>query len=90
MTHSPKTYSPFWAIAIVFLTFVFLQTVNVKGLLDQRTQLEATRAQMQKVVPQALNLNQTVEKLGHDLLSMTNKEARQIVADFKIAPTAKR
>lgn len=83
-----QSYSPFWALAAVFLTFAFLQGVNLKNILDQRSQLEAAQVNLQKIIPQALSINQTIENLGRDLLSMTNKEARQIVADFKIAPSA--
>lgn len=86
MNDSRETYSPFWPVAIVFLTFVFLQTVSIKTILDQRKQLKAARAELEILAPQAAKINQTVENLGHDLLSMTNKAARQIVADFKISP----
>jgi hypothetical protein len=88
MKNSPQNYSPFWALAVVFLTFCFLQGMTVKNSLKQRSQLEAAQAELQKMIPQALTINQTVENLGRDLLSMTNQEARQIVADFKIAPSA--
>jgi hypothetical protein len=88
MKNSPQTYSPFWALAAVFLAFVFLQGMSVANLIKQRSQLEASQAEMQKVIPQALMISQTIENLGHDLLAMTNREARQIVADFKIAPSA--
>lgn len=86
MNKSPQTYSPFWALTAVFLTFLILQAMNLKASFDQRTRLKETQAQMEKLVPQANTINQTVENLGRDLLSMTNQEARQIVADFKITP----
>lgn len=88
MKNAPQTYSPFWAIAAVFLTFIFLQSVSLSNILKQRSQLEATQAELQKIIPQALTINQTIENLGKDLLAMTNQEARQIIADFKIAPSA--
>lgn len=87
MNKTPKIYFPFWALTAVFLTFIFLQCVNLKTIFEQRSQLKTTQAQIEKIVPQALVINQTIENLGNDLLSMTNKEARQIVADFKIAPS---
>ena len=83
---STPNYSPFWALTAVFLTFIFVQGANLKTVLQQQTNLQAAHAELQKVVPQALTINQTIENLGRDLLSMTNQEARQIVADFKIAP----
>ena len=83
--HSPQGYSPFWALTAVFLTFIFLQSVNLKNILEQRSRLQNTLVEFQRIMPQAININQTVENLGRDLLSMTNQEARQIVADFKIA-----
>jgi hypothetical protein len=83
--NSPRSYSPFLALTAVFLTFTFLQAVNLKGIFEQRSRLESALADQNKVLPQALTINKTVESLGHDLLSMTNQEARQIIADFKIA-----
>ena len=84
----PRTYFPFWALTSVFLTFVVMQGVNLKNVIEQRSHLKSTHAELMKIVPQALSINQTVENLGRDLLSMTNnKEARQIIADFKIAPS---
>jgi hypothetical protein len=84
MKNPPQNYSPFWAIAVVFLTFVFLQGVTVNNSLKQRSQLQTAQAELQKIIPQALLINKTVESLGSDLLAMTNQEARQIIADFKI------
>ena len=86
MKTSSQNYSPFWAIMAVFLTLSFLQAMNLKNMLEQRKSLEETRAQMQKASGQAITIKNTIESLGKDLLSMTNKEAQQIVADFKIAP----
>jgi hypothetical protein len=83
--HSSRNYSPFWALTAVFLTFIFLQGVNLKSILQQRSRIQAALVDFNKVLPQARTINQTVENLGHDLLSMTNQEARQIIADFKIA-----
>ena len=83
--NSPQSYSPFWALTAVFLTFTFLQGVNLKNILEQRVRLQNTLVEFKRIMPQALTINQTVESLGRDLLSMTNQEARQIIADFKIA-----
>ena len=83
--NSPRSYSPFWPLTAVFLTFTFLQGVNLKNILEQRSRLQSTLVEFKRVMPQALTINQTVENLGRDLLSMTNQEARQIIADFKIA-----
>jgi hypothetical protein len=88
MKNSQQTYSPFWALAALFLTFIFVQGVNLKEITAQRSQLQAAHAELEKILPEALKINKTVENLGNDLLSMTNQEARQIVADFKITPTA--
>lgn len=87
MKNSPQNYFPFCALTAVFLTFLFMQGASLKNTLDQRSQLKSTRVELEKVGPAALRINQTVESLGRDLLSMTNKEARQIIADFKIAPS---
>ena len=86
MDTPPRNYSPFWALIAVFLTFVLMQAASLRNVLQQRKNLLAAQVELQKIVPQALTINDTLEKLGRDLLSMTNKEARQIVADFKIAP----
>lgn len=87
MNKPSPTYFPFWALLAVILTLIFLYSFDLKNLFEQRAQLKAAQAEREKIVPQALTINQTVENLGRDLLSMTNKEARQIVADFKIAPS---
>ncbi len=83
--NSSQSYSPFWVLTAVFLTFAFMNGINLKSVLEQRDRLQNTLVEFQKVLPQAMMINQTVENLGHDLLSMTNQEARQIIADFKIA-----
>jgi len=89
-TNNPsRTYSPFCGVTVVFLTFIVLQGIGVKNVFQQRENLQSTRAELQKILPQAQTINQTVENLGRDLLSMTNKEARQIIADFKIAPNTR-
>jgi hypothetical protein len=90
MKNLPPNYSPFCAIVAVFLAFSVLQTVNLKNMLEQQKRQKETLAQTQKVAAQAVTINNTVESLGKDLLAMPNKEAQQIVADFKIAPNAQR
>ncbi|MEO5802755.1 MAG: hypothetical protein ABIR24_04435 [Verrucomicrobiota bacterium] len=82
---SARRHSPFWALTAVFLTLVFLQGMDLISLLEQRSRLQTTLADFHKIMPQAVIINKTVENLGRDLLAMTNQEARQIIADFKIA-----
>jgi len=81
-----KTYSPFWALGLVFATLIFLQAWYLKDDFNQRSQIEATQAQLKSLVGQAQTINQTTEAVGRELfaLSSTSEEAARIITEFKI------
>ncbi len=80
-------YSPFWAVFAVFLTLAIVQSFYLKGVLDQRHQIQAADEQVKKLLPQAQTINQTVEKVGYELVALANAksvEANKIISEFKI------
>ena len=82
-----KTYSPFWALILVFATLIFLQAWYVlKDDINQRSQIEATQAQLKSLVGQAQTINQTTEAIGRELmaLSSSSEEAARIITEFNI------
>lgn len=81
-----KTYSPFWALVLVFATLIFLQAWYLKDDLSQRSQIEATQAQLKSLVGQAQTISQTTEAVGRELfaLSSSSEEAARIITEFKI------
>lgn len=81
-----ESYSPFWVLALVFLTLIFLQTVYLRGDFTKRDQIQAARQQLTAPLNKAQTINQMTEALGRDLLAWaTNSpEAARIIAEFKI------
>ncbi|MGI8964983.1 MAG: hypothetical protein ACR2H1_02725 [Limisphaerales bacterium] len=80
-------YSSFWAVCAVFLTLGVVQSFYLKGVLDQRQQIQMADEQVKKLLPQAQTINQTVEKLGYELVALANAksvEANKIISEFKI------
>ncbi len=81
-----KTYSPFWALCLVFATLITLQIAYVINDIEQRSQIRVARAQLQPMLNKAQTISQTTEAVGRDLvtLSTSSAEAAKIIAEFKI------
>ena len=81
-----KTYSPFWALGLLFATLIFLQVSYVIEDSKQQTQIQAARAQLKPALTQAKTISQTTEAVGHELVALAPKspEAAKIIAEFKI------
>jgi len=81
-----KTYSPFWALCLLFATLIALQVAYVINDFEQRSQIKTMRAQLKPTLTQAQTISQTTEAVGRDLvtLSANSAEAAKIIAEFKI------
>ena len=81
-----KSYSPFWAIWIVFLTFVFLQASYFHDDFTQRSRIEAAETQLKTPLTQTLAINRTIEAVSRELLALApdSAEAAKIIAEFNI------
>ena len=81
-----KTFSPFWALCLLFATLIFLQAAYVIDDFNQQSQIQAARAQLKPMLTQAQTISQTTEAVGRDLVSLSanSGEAAKIIAEFKI------
>ena len=81
-----KTYSPFWALGLVFATLIFLQAWYVKEDFRQRSQINADSAQLKGLVGKAQTISVTTESVGRELVALaaTSTEASNIITEFKI------
>src|SRR5262245_24841790 len=79
-------YSPFWAIFVVFVIFIFLQSVTLQENFARRDVFIATQAQLQQSLAKATDINQMVDDVGRDILDLSarSEEARKIVAEHHI------
>ena len=79
-------YSPFWALWVVFLTLLFLQSTYLVGDYKQQSEIQAVRLQIKSAVAQAQAVSQTTEAVGRELVALSGKstEAAKIIAEFKI------
>ena len=86
---TPKTYSPFWALGVVFVTLILLQTFSLWDDFKQRSRIMVASAQLKSLVGQAQTTIATTEAVGRELvvLSAASEEARKIIAEFKIQIT---
>jgi len=85
-TTAAKTYSPFWALCLLFATLMFLQATYLIDDFKQKSQIEAARAQLKGALTQAQTISQTTEAVGRELVALapTSPEAAKIIAEFKI------
>jgi archaellum component FlaC len=85
-TTAAKTYSPFWALCLLFGTLIFLQVAYVIDDFKQRSQIQAAREQLKPILTKAQNISQTTEAVGRELvaLSPTSPEAAKIISELKI------
>ena len=83
---SGRLYSPFWVLALVFLTLVFLQTIYLRGDFTKRNQIRTAREQLTAPLAKAQTINQMTEAVGRELLTLSadSPEAAKIIAEFKI------
>jgi hypothetical protein len=83
---TPKNYSPFWPIALVFLTMTAIQRVYIFNTWQTRKTLLATQSEIQSLLPRAKMLNEMVESIGRDLVALSDgkNEAAKIVSEFEI------
>jgi len=81
-----KSYSPFWALLLVFAALIYLQFAYVMDDFKQRSQIRAASAQLNTARTQAQTIRQTTEAVGRDLLAMSTNsaEAAKIISEFKI------
>ena len=81
-----QTFSPFWALVILFITLGFLQTAYLVDDTSKCDQTQTARAQLKKDFVQARTINQTTEAVGRELIVLSAKspEARKIVAEFNL------
>ena len=79
-------YSPFWALWVVFLTLVFLQSTYLLNDFKQLGQIQTAQLQLKSAVAQAQAISQTTEAVGRELVALSGKstEAAKIIAEFKI------
>ena len=84
-----KTYSPFWALGLVFATLILMQAWYVKDDFQQRSQIKAASAQLKGLVSQAQTISATTEAVGRELVALSagSEEAKKIIAEFKIQIT---
>ena len=81
-----KTYSPFWALCILFVTLIFLQASYLRDDFKQQSQIQTARTQLKPALTQAQTISQTTEAVGRELvtLSADSPEAAKIISEFKI------
>ncbi len=84
----PASYSPFWAVFVVFLTMGIGYAIQLGSLWNQYQQTRKTEAMLVEMLPQVRAINTKLQKVTQELiqLSATSAPARQIVADFNIQP----
>jgi hypothetical protein len=82
----PARHSPFWAIAMVFVTLVVVNAIQLVNLWNQHQIATQTDAALLKVLPQAKETNNKLRAIGEELirLSATSVPAGEIVAEFNI------
>ncbi len=86
-SNGASTHSPFWPIFIVFAVLAMLQLLDFKNGIDRRRQIKTARVEISSYLPKAATIEQTVEKVGHDLLALSDgntNEAAKIVSEFQI------
>ena len=83
---TPKTYSSFWALGLVFVTLIVLQNFYLWEDFTKRSQIKAASAQLKGLVGQAQTISATTEAIGRELVAISSgsEEAKKIIAEFKI------
>lgn len=91
--YAEKRFSSFTPILILVLSFLFVNVIQITNTISQRgelkkahTQVEALQVELDKVLPQAKTINDTIEGLLRDLVAMAPNSpgAQKIVTDFQI------
>lgn len=92
-TETEKRYSSFTPILILVLSFLFVNVIQITNTISQmgelkkvRAQVEAMQGDLDKILPQAKIINDTIEGLLRDLVAMAPNSpgAQKIVTDFQI------
>lgn len=85
-TRPSKTYSSFWALGLLIVTLMFLQTTYLIDDYKQKSQIEAARIQINPTLAQARTISQTTEAVGRELVTLApdSPEAAKIIAEFRI------
>ncbi len=83
---TPKRYSPFWAVSLVFLTLIVLQCCFLWDDYSVRSDLLRTQANLTDALTKAQQISQITEAVSRDIYVMSNdsEEARKIVTEFNI------
>ena len=78
--------SPFWGLAIVFVSLIVGYSIQLQGLWIQCQQSERTDAALAQLLPQAKAVGAKLQRVGEELIQMsaTSTPARQIVEEFNI------
>jgi len=88
-----KTYSSFTPILLLILPFLFVNGIQISNTFSQRNELSKVRTQtekmqgeLDKILPQAKAINDTIEGMLRDLVAMAPNSpgAQKIVTDFQI------
>ena len=79
-------YSPFWAVAIVFLVLMIGYTVQMQSQWNQRRQARNTEVALAELMPRVNAIDTKLENVSQELIRMsaTSAAARQIVEEFNI------
>lgn len=83
---TPKTYSPFWAILVVFLAFITLQGLQLWNDYTVRDNLLKTQSDLTDALTNAKKVTAITEAVTRDIFVMSkdSPEARKIATEFNI------
>jgi FMN phosphatase YigB (HAD superfamily) len=83
-------FSPFPAVFALFLVFSAAQAIYLYDALQNRAEIRAASAALNRDLPRAREILETLDKVGRDLLVLSNaksSEAARIVGEFNIQLT---
>lgn len=87
-TASPsRTYSPFWALWVVFATLSALQATYLVNDFSERSQVIASKRDVDRLMPEVEKINRATESMGKGILDLANAgsgEAKKIAAEMQI------
>ncbi len=83
---SDTNHSVFYPLAVVLVAFCVFYSMDSYSLLQQRKQAKASLEQMELVLPQAQQVNETLRNLTGDVLMLSDRSpgARQVIKEFRI------
>lgn len=83
---APRTYTPFWAITVVFVAFIALQCFQLWDDYAVRSNLLSTQADLTDALVKARKVTEITEAVTRDIFVMSkeSEEARKIATEFNI------